>query len=171
MATKKTSSKRTRGGARRGARGGAADTQAQLLGMLHQVWLAGLGAASRAQQGAPKLMVELVAEGARVQADTQAAAEKALRGAITGVQETLNARMSKVRGDATDAFENLEKIFRARVNSALTQLGVPSAGEVQSLGKRVDALNAHIDKLARARKPVARMRTVRRNGSAHSPTP
>ncbi len=116
-------------------------------------------------------MEELVAEGARVQADTQAAAEKALRGAITGVQETLNSRMSKVRGDATDAFENLEKIFRARVNSALTQLGVPSAGEVQSLGKRVDALNAHIDKLARARKPVTRMRTARRNGSAHSPTP
>ncbi len=171
MATKKTSPKRTRGGSRRGARGGAADTQAQLLGMLHQVWLAGLGAASRAQQGVPRLMEELVAEGARVQADTQAAAEKALRGAITGVQETLNSRMSKVRGDATDAFENLEKIFRARVNSALTQLGVPSAGEVQSLGKRVDALNAHIDKLARARKPVTRMRTARRNGSAHSPTP
>ncbi len=165
MAKKKTSSKRARGGARRGA----ANTQAQLLTMLHQVWLAGLGAVSRAQQGAPKLMEELVAEGARVQADTQAAAEKALRGAITGMQETLNARMNKVRGDATDAFENLEKIFRARVNSALTQLGVPSSGEVQSLSKRVDALNAHIDKLAR--KPAARMRTARKNGSAHSPTP
>ncbi len=165
MAKKKTSLKRARGGARRGA----ANTQAQLLTMLHQVWLAGLGAVSRAQQGAPKLMEELVAEGARVQADTQAAAEKALRGAISGLQETLNARMNKVRGDANDAFENLEKIFRARVNSALAQLGVPSSGEVQSLSKRVDALNAHIDKLAR--KPVARMRTARKNGSAHSPAP
>ena len=71
---------------------------------------------------------------------------------MSGVQETLNARMGKVRGDAADAFENLEKIFRARVHSALTQLGVPSAGEVQSLSKRVDALNANIDKLARTRK-------------------
>src|SRR5271166_4689922 len=160
MATKRKSTKR--------ARDGAGDTQTQMLNMLHQVWLAGLGAAARAQHGAPKLMEELGAEGAQGHADTKKAAEKALRGALSGVQETLNARMGKVRGDAADAFENLEKIFRRRVHSALTQLGVPSAGEVQSLSKRVDALNANIDKLARARKPAPRPRTARRNGSAHS---
>src|SRR5271166_695451 len=147
MATKRKSSK--------GARKSAGDTQTELLNMLHQVWLAGLGAVSRAQQGTPKLLQELIAEGAEVHARTKKAAEKALQGALSGMQADLNARMDKVRGDATDAFENLEKIFRARVHSALTQLGVPSAGEVQSLNKRVDALNAHIDKLAR--KPVARM--------------
>ncbi|HLN48329.1 MAG TPA: phasin family protein [Steroidobacteraceae bacterium] len=159
MAAKKTSAKR--------ARTSAIDTQGQLLNMLHQVWLAGLGAVSRAQHGAPKLLEELIAEGAHVQADTQQAAAKALRGALSGVQETLNARMGKVRGDAADAFENLEKIFRARVHGALTQLGVPSAGEVQSLSKRVDALNANIDKLARSRKAMPRMRATRKNGPSH----
>ena len=149
----------------------AGDTQTQLLNTLHQVWLAGLGAVSRAQHGTPKLLQELVAEGAQVHADTKKYAEKALRGAMSDVQETLNARMGKVKGEATDAFENLEKIFRARVHSALTQLGVPSAGEVESLSKRVDALNANIDKLARARKSMPRMRAARKNGSAHSPTP
>jgi outer membrane murein-binding lipoprotein Lpp len=93
--------------------------------------------------------------------------------------------MDKVRGDATDAFENLEKIFRSRVHSALTQLGVPSAGEVESLSKRVDVLNANIDKLARARKPAPqarkpaaqarkpapRTRASQKNGSLHSPAP
>jgi poly(hydroxyalkanoate) granule-associated protein len=147
------------------------DTQTQLINMLHQVWLAGLGAVSRAQRGAPKLMEELVAEGAEVYADNKQAAEKALR----GVQESLNSRMSKVRDDATDAFENLEKIFRARVHSALTQLGVPSASEVESLSRRVDTLNANIDKLTRTRKAIPRtrkgtprVRTARKNGSSHT---
>ena len=137
---------------------GTSDTQAQLLNVVHQVWLAGLGAVSRAQQGAPKLLQELIAEGAKVQANTKGAAEKALRGAFTDVQAALNERMDKVRDTATDAFENLEKGFRTRVHSALTQLGVPSAGEVQSLSKRVDALNSNIVKLAHARraKPTAR---------------
>ncbi len=160
MATKKKSPRR--------ARTSSSDTQAQMLNMMHQVWLAGLGAVSKAQHGAPKLLAELISEGAEMHASTKEAAEKALRGALSGVQDTLNARMNKVRGDATDAYESLEKIFRSRVHSALTQLGVPSAGEVESLSKRVDALNANIDKLARARKVVVRGRAARRNGSAHS---
>jgi poly(hydroxyalkanoate) granule-associated protein len=170
MATKRKSSK--------GARKGAGNTQTELLNMLHQVWLAGLGAVSRAQHGTPKLLQELIAEGAEVHAQTKQAAEKALQGALSGVQAGFNARMDKVRGDATDAFENLEKIFRARVHSALTQLGVPSAGEVESLSKRVDALNANIDKLARARKsaprvhkPAPRVRAAPKNGSHLSPAP
>lgn len=163
MASRKKSTKR--------ARNGAEDTQARLLEMLHQVWLAGLGAVARAQQGAPKLLEELISEGAQVQAETKGAAEKALRGALVGVQETLNARMKKVRGGATDAFENLEKIFRTRVHGALTQLGVPSAGEVQSLSRRVDALNANIGKLARARKAAPRTRPRRKSGSSRAPAP
>lgn len=155
----------------RRARTTEGDTQAQLVKMLHQVWLAGLGAVSRAQQGAPKLLEELVAEGAQVHADTKQAAEKALRGALGGMQETLNARLGKVRGDAADAFENLENIFRARVHGALTQLGVPSAGELQSLSKRVDSLNANIDRLARTRKVTPRGRAPRKNGSSHSLRP
>jgi poly(hydroxyalkanoate) granule-associated protein len=154
MATRKKSTKRVHSGAQ--------DTQARLLDMLHQVWLAGVGAVARAQAGAPKLLEELIAEGAQVQAETKGAAEKALRGALGGVQETLSARMKKVRGGANDAFENLEKIFRTRVHSALTQLGVPSAGEVQSLSRRVDALNANIDKLARTRRAAPRTRARRK---------
>ena len=174
MATKRKSAKRRR-------KRSSGDTQTQMLNMMHQVWLAGLGAVSKAQHGAPKLLEELIAEGAEMHATTKEAAEKALRGALSGVQESLNARMGKMRGDATDAYENLEKIFRSRVHSALTQLGVPSAGDVESLSKRVDALNANIDKLARARKVAVRPRTGRKvavrprtgrkNGSAHSTAP
>jgi poly(hydroxyalkanoate) granule-associated protein len=151
MASKKKSA--------RNPRGGAGATQALLLDMLHQVWLAGLGAVSRAQHGAPKLFDELKAEGAHVYADARGSAEKALRGALGEVQATLNARVKQARGQASDAFENLEKIFQTRVHRALNQLGVPSAEEVEGLSKRIDALNANIDRLARARVAPARKAT------------
>jgi poly(hydroxyalkanoate) granule-associated protein len=140
------------------ARNGAGQAQERLLDMLHQVWLAGLGAVSKAQHGAPKMLEELIAEGARVHEDTRDAAEKALRGAFGDVQSALNSGMNKVRGEAADAFENLEKVFRTRVHRALTQLGVPSADEVAALSKRVDALNANISTLARGRKTTAKHR-------------
>ena len=149
---------RARPSGRASARSGAGTTQARLLDMLHQVWLAGLGAAAKAQHGAPKMFEELVAEGARLHADTRDAAEKALRGAFGDVQSALNARVNSAREGAADAFENLEKIFRTRVHRALTQLGVPSADEVAALSKRVDTLNANISQLARTRKAGATAR-------------
>jgi poly(hydroxyalkanoate) granule-associated protein len=120
-----------------------------MLQMLHQIWLAGLGAASKAQHGAPQLLDELIAEGARVDAQARGAATKALRGVLSDVQAGVNARVSQVRGQAAEAMDNLETIFRTRVHRALTQLGVPSAESVAALSKRVDALNINIEKLAR----------------------
>jgi len=128
-----------------------ATTQARMLDMLHQVWLAGLGAVARAQHGAPRLFQELQAEGARAYADTRAGAEQALRGVLGNVQATIDARVKQVRGRASDAFENLEQVFQTRVHRALKQLGVPSAAEVDSLSRRIDTLNANIDRLARRR--------------------
>src|SRR5690348_626957 len=61
---------------RKNGRNAASGAQARLLGTLHQVYLAGLGALSRASNGAPQLFEQLVAEGARVHADTRGAAEK-----------------------------------------------------------------------------------------------
>jgi poly(hydroxyalkanoate) granule-associated protein len=149
MAKMKSSNKSTRGGP-----GGI---QAQMLEGLHQVWLAGMGAVSRAQHDAPKMFDELVAEGARFQADTRGAAEAALRGVLGTVQERINAGVTGVRGQANEALENLEKIFQTRVHRALAQLGVPSAGEVHALGKRIDTLNTNIDRLAR--RPAAAAKT------------
>ena len=138
-----------------------------MLQMLHQVWLAGLGAVSKAQRGAPQLLDDLIAEGARVDAQARGAARKALRGVLSDVQAGVNARVSHVRGQAAEAMDNLETIFRTRVHRALTQLGVPSAESVASLSKRVDALNANIGKLARQRTRGA----ARPRAAVHSAPP
>jgi poly(hydroxyalkanoate) granule-associated protein len=134
---------------RKSGRNAASGAQARLLGTLHQVYLAGLGAVARASNGAPQLFEELVAEGARVHADTRGAAEKALQGVVMGVQEKVGMRVGRVRGQAADALDGLEKVFQTRVHRALAQLGVPRAEEVAALSKRVDTLNANINSLAR----------------------
>lgn len=156
MATRKQSAKK--------GNGLIAVTQERLLGTVHQVWLAGLGAVSKAQTGAPKLLDELVTEGARVHARASKATDKAMREAISSAQDAILGRVDDVREKASDAFENLEKIFQTRVHRALKQLGVPSAEEIASLSKQVDTLNTNIEKLAHKRPLVQKTKKAR--GSA-----
>jgi poly(hydroxyalkanoate) granule-associated protein len=140
----------------------AATAQERMLDAVHQVWLAGLGAVSKAQHGTPKLLEELITEGARVHASARGATQKAVRDTLSEVQSAVSERLGGVREKASDTYENLEKMFQTRVHRALTQLGVPSAEEVTALSKRVDALNANIDKLARSRKQSTRPNAVRK---------
>jgi poly(hydroxyalkanoate) granule-associated protein len=132
--------------------------QDRMLAMMHQIWLAGLGALSKARNGAPQLLDELITEGGRVQADTRGAAQEALGDLVGDVRAKINARVNQMRDQAGGAYDNLEKIFQSRVQGALKQLGVPSAEDVDRLGKRVDELNANIAKLARKRGPSGKHR-------------
>ena len=153
------------------AREAASTTQARMLDTLHRIWLAGLGAAVKAQRGAPRLMDELVEEGARVHSETRGAAEQALRDLLGDTRSRLNARISQVRGQAGDALDNLEKIFQTRVHRALTQLGVPSAEEVEALSAKVEALNGSIEQLNRSRKAVRARPPTRKAATAVTVAP
>jgi poly(hydroxyalkanoate) granule-associated protein len=156
----------------RSGRDGAASQSARMLDALHRIWLAGLGAAVKAQRGAPQLMEDLVEEGARVHDETRGAAEKAVRELLGNTKASLDAHVGQVKGRANDALENLEKIFQTRVHRALTQLGVPSAEEVEALSTRVSALNDSVKQLNRARKPArSRPHTGRRPPAATAPAP
>jgi poly(hydroxyalkanoate) granule-associated protein len=149
MAIKRKLQRKSKG---KGARAAAPKSaQLRLLNALNEVWLAGLGAAVKAQRGAPQLYEDLIAEGAKVHVATRDKAEKALRGMLGEVQSTVNARIGEVSGKATEALEGLEKIFQTRVHRALAQLGVPTAEDVAALSKKVDALTGSIEKLGRAR--------------------
>ncbi len=148
---------------------GATSPSARMLDTLHRIWLAGLGAAAKAQRGAPQLMEELVEEGAKVHSETRGAAEKALRELLGNTKATIDARVGQVKGHANDALENLEKIFQTRVHRVLTQLGVPSAEEVESLSARVSALNESVKQLNRGRKPArSRPHAARKAAPVHT---
>lgn len=148
----------------------AAHAQDQLLDTVHQVWLAGLGAVSRAQRGTPKLFNELVKEGARVHASAGKSADRAVRSVVTRAQGAIRGRVSSVRAKASDTIENLEKVFQTRVQRTLHQIGVPGSRDIEKLSARVDALNANIEKLARKRVTVARAGNGKRAAAAHAGT-
>jgi poly(hydroxyalkanoate) granule-associated protein len=164
---RKTASKRSK--RRQARRGTEATVQGKLLNALHQVWLAGLGAAARAQRGTPKLFDELVAEGARFQTSKQELAEKAVRRMVGDARARLKGTLGEAQGRASEALENLEKIFQSRVQQALVQLGIPSADALAALSKRVDVLNSNIDKLTKQRITTSRTRAVnlREKAAAH----
>jgi len=100
----------------------------------NQIWLAGLGAFSKAQQEGAKMFETLVEEGEKVQERTKAAADE---------------RLSEMRG-AWDklSWDKLEKVFEDRVARALHALNVPSRKDIDVLSKRVHELTAITKKLA-----------------------
>jgi poly(hydroxyalkanoate) granule-associated protein len=125
-----------------------------------QIWLAGLGAFSKAQEEGGKVFEALVKEGATLQRKTQAVAEEKI-GEMT-------SRMSTMAGDVTaragQQWDKLETIFEERTSRALKKLGVPAATELASLVERIDALEAQVAKLS---KPAGARRTgTRDNGAA-----
>lgn len=115
-----------------------------------QIWLAGLGAFSKAQEEGGKVFDALVKEGLTIQRKTQSVAEEKLSEATTKVAGMANELSSKASGQ----WDKLESIFEQRVSKAMGKLGVPTASEIATLAERVEALSQQVEKLAGA-KPAA----------------
>jgi poly(hydroxyalkanoate) granule-associated protein len=116
-----------------------------------QIWLAGLGAFAKAQEGGGKVFESLMQEGLTIQRKTQAAAEEKISEATH--------KMANMAGDiqskAGQQWDKLENIFEDRVAKALHKLGVPSAKDVEALTARIDALNNSLQKLS-SKTPAAK---------------
>jgi len=122
-----------------------------LLYSAHQIWLAGLGALSRAQAGAPKVFEDLMREGSKLQGGALDAAKSVVMQAFQGAQKTVNKRVDDVKEQATETWDNLEKIFQSRVQRAMHQLGMPTAEEITALARKVEELADNVEKLAAAK--------------------
>ena len=109
-----------------------------------QIWLAGLGAFSKAQEGGGKVFESLMKEGLSIQRKTQAVAEEKLSEATS--------KMANMAGDiqskAGQQWDKLENIFEDRVAKALSKLGVPSAKDLDALKARIDELNKAMQKMS-----------------------
>ena len=118
-----------------------------------QIWLAGLGAFSKAQAEGGKVFETLVKDGVGLQRKTQAAAEEKISEATSKMTTMASGITAKATGVATDItakatgqWDKLENIFEERVAKALSKMGMPTAKEVQALAKRVDELSAQLKK-------------------------
>jgi poly(hydroxyalkanoate) granule-associated protein len=111
-----------------------------------QIWLAGLGAFSKAQAEGGKVFEALVKEGTSLQRKTQSVAEEKL-GEVTS---RMTGMASEVQAKAGQHWDKLESIFEERTAKALGKLGVPAAKDVDALVARIDTLAAQVAKLSKA---------------------
>jgi poly(hydroxyalkanoate) granule-associated protein len=103
-----------------------------------QIWLAGMGAFSKAQAEGGKVFEALMKEGLALQKKTHGLAEER----ISAVTSKMSSVAGDVSGKAGAQWDKLESIFEARVEKALNKMGVPSRRDIDALIKRIDELSA-----------------------------
>ena len=103
-----------------------------------QIWLAGLGAFSRAEEEGGKLFDNLVKIGEELEHKTKE---------ITDT--TANDLKEKVIEKASDTREKVERAIDERLSGTLTRLGIPSQKEIEGLNERMDQLTRVIEQLAK----------------------
>ena len=98
----------------------ARDLAVKIRESANRIWLAGLGAFSKAQQEGVDMFEALVAEGEKVQERIAA-----------------DERLAEIREKATETWDKLEKVFEDRVGRALHALNVPTHKDIDLLSRRV----------------------------------
>jgi len=139
---------------------GAEQAQRFARGMMEsaqQIWLAGLGAFSRAQAEGGKLFDTLVEEGTQVQektsAYTQAQFEQARR--------TAGPWLDEAKRRTSDAFGKIEQAFDERLARAMKRMQMPSHDDIERLSARIDELARELRERKASTKKVAPRKTPR----------
>lgn len=153
---KKTTAKKTTAKASAAATADAERLSRSLSESAQQIWLAGVGAFSRAQAEGTKLFEALVKEGMGLEQTVR----KFAGGRADVVRDAVESRVDQARERATDTWDKLEKVFEDRVQRALVKLGVPSREDLNDLSARVETLTEELrrqgGKPAAARKAPAK---------------
>jgi poly(hydroxyalkanoate) granule-associated protein len=129
-----------------------------------QIWLAGLGAFSKAQQEGGKLFEALVKEGSALDAKTR----KFTQAKVNEVRGNVESTLGQARERSQETWDKLEKVFEDRVSRALGRIGIPSHEDMKSLNKRVDDLAHQVSKLGGG-KPAAKRPAAKRPAAKRAP--
>jgi poly(hydroxyalkanoate) granule-associated protein len=136
----------------------------------HQIWLAGLGAFAKAQQGGKQVFEMLVKQGEILEAKTRSAASHTADAA----REAAKAKAKEMHTMAGGTWDKLEQVFEDRVSRALSRLGVHTASDVDKLSDRVNELSEAVNALLKAqgiqRKPAPASMKRAVKGAARSAT-
>jgi poly(hydroxyalkanoate) granule-associated protein len=104
-----------------------------------QIWLAGLGAYTKAEEDAGRFFERLVQEGELLESKTRGVVEKQIK--------SVEDRVEGVRERASGTWDKLETMFDQRVSGALRRLGIPRREDIEALQRRIDALEAELRRL------------------------
>lgn len=119
---------------------GDPDQDAQLAGRIResarQIWLAGLGAYTKAEEDAGRFFDRLVHEGEELENKTRGLVEKQLK--------TVEHKVEDVRERATGTWDRLETLFDQRVSGALRRLGIHRREDIEALEQRLATLEEDV---------------------------
>jgi poly(hydroxyalkanoate) granule-associated protein len=135
----------------------------------HQIWLAGLGAFAKAQQGGKQVFDMLVKQGEILEAKTRSAASQTADAA----REAAKAKAKEMQTMAGGTWDKLEQVFEDRVSRALARLGVYTSSDVEKLSERVNELSEAVNALLKAqgvRRPPLSPKSKAAKGAARSAT-
>lgn len=121
-----------------------------------QIWLAGVGAFSKAQQEGGKVFENLVNDGLSMQRKTQAVAEEKWNQATQRMTDMAEQISSKTTG----SMDRLETIFEDRVVKALIRQGYPTPNDWLALQNRVLALEEALRSAGVVSAPTQRAKTT-----------
>ncbi len=117
-----------------------------VLDSSHQIWLAGLGAFAKAQQGSKQVFEMLVKQGEQLEAKTRTAASHTAEAA----RDAAKAKAKEMQAKAGGTWDRLEQVFEDRVARALGRLGVYTSADVERLSERVNELSEAVNALLKA---------------------
>ncbi|MBU2875118.1 phasin family protein [Marinobacter salexigens] len=112
---------------------------AKIKGSARQIWLAGLGAYTKAEEDTGRFFDRLVQEGEQLENKTRGVVEKQMR--------SVEDRVEGVRERATGTWDRLEHLFDERVSGALRRLGIHRREDIEALEQRINALEAELSAL------------------------
>ncbi len=112
---------------------------AKIKGSARQIWLAGLGAYTKAEEDAGRFFERLVQEGEQLENKTRGVVEKQIK--------SVEDRVEGVRERATGTWDRLEHMFDERVSGALRRLGIHRREEIESMERRIEALESELARL------------------------
>ena len=108
-----------------------------------QIWLAGLGAFSRAEEEGNKLFDSLVKVGEELESKTTEIAD-----------QTVEKVSEKARESVTDTKDKVEKLIDHSVNHSLNRIGLVTVKDIQHLESLILQLHSKVDFLVEENKSL-----------------
>ncbi|MBW7469933.1 phasin family protein [Marinobacter sp. M216] len=112
---------------------------AKIKDSARQIWLAGLGAYTKAEEDTGRFFDRLVQEGEQLENKTRGVVEKQIK--------SVEDRVGDVRERATGTWDKLETLFDERVSGALRRLGIHRREEIEAMERRIEALENELMRL------------------------
>jgi len=115
---------------------------AKIKDSARQIWLAGLGAYTKAEEDTGRFFDRLVQEGEQLENKTRGVVEKQIK--------SVEDRVGGVRERATGTWDKLEQLFDERVSGALRRLGIHRREDIEAMERRIEALEQEVARLRRS---------------------